>query len=1093
MEFKDNVRGLGKGVIRARGISRYMVLGSDNLGNAKNGLRISNYKKLFILLFLSLSIVMCSGEAVAKVNIQDINFNPIIYESDYINISFNAVSNTSNASDINYEIYYEGNIISSTNNYIEQTDYSYSGLYEYVIVAYDDESSDMENLTINVIDVPLDIHISSPISTEYFNNTIPIIAYTNQDVVTVCDYEVSGKNGVLSSNLSDLSSYEYMFTGYVELDDGGYTLAVSCNNDFDSSTSEASFNVFSEPVSITSKGYTVDQGNALRINIETDYESDCRYSMIEEDFNDMDPFSMTSNTVHSTIISGLSEGGHRVYLSCKSYNDVPSYDSMLVTISNRPTATITLDRSGVLRHGTYSVTVKTSKDVQSNPSLSYYFNDDSTSRTVSLAGSGNTWKGYMIIDEDLGNKVGAFRFSATDLNGMMGNIITEGEIFLIDTIPPSEIENVQATVEEGEVHISWFYDGDDFESFRIYRSEGEYVHKSDFLKTSEYQEFDDDVDPGHLYTYVISAIDKAGNEGPLSEEIQVDVPIDESYYDEYPDLSTQTLMAKQLSKSLHPLVDEKISEIEIMLLDVDSMQKKMDSITDITSLKIISLLELDPKIKNAKSSLDSILSQLKELKNQDLTQSDLEVRLNRLRLDAIKAQSNVLEELIVEEKGGFEQITQESDVESAVGYMLEGANISKQQLEEYLRNNKALQDQIIVKTESISFKTRNLNQENYDKRTLVHKSIISSGMLGAVSVIEIIPKDVENTASEIEYIKTSYPDIIKDDPVVKWDHDPLESSEYYYLVNDMVPLTSLKNVRTIILAKPDFKLSDDAITGMVSFEEIRLGTLSTIHWVIIMGVMMIILLGAYFFALDRQDTQRINGLYSSNTEGMYPRIGMYFNKGMYPADIRKNMRNSAAKKSYNNKPYPANLRQDNIASSIKQNSAAMPISKADAPIVKSSIGNASISKKAIAPSKDIEDVPEDIVRKIEYCNSVINMMQYERARSVYNDTISTLPKMIDVYADSKDSGPIKKLSHAKTKIEAYMHVHNARRHLYYKRFDKFSESMKSLNECYGNIAHNIGFMQHLDTGSEIRFLNFIADNITQLETHKDKIDNVLRK
>ncbi len=1087
MESTDHVLGRRKDR-RRKDIMRDIILDANGSGNARNGLKILDYRMIVSIVFIALVILLSSSQATAKVSIQKINFNPAIHESEPINISFFAVSNTSNASSINYEIYYEGNIISSTNTYIEQTDYSYSGNYEYVIVAYDDESSDIENVTIEVIDVPLDIYILSPINTEYFNNTIPIIAYTNQDATTTCDYEVSGKNGILSSNLSNLSSYEYMFTGFVALDDGEYTLAVSCNNEFDSSTSEKSFNVFSEPVRITSKGYTVDQGNVLRINIETDYESECRHSMSEKEFVDMDRFSMTNNMVHSTIISGLSEGGHRVYLSCKSYNDVQSYDSMLVTISTRPTATITIDKSGVLRQGTYSVTVKTSKYVQSNPSLSYYFNDDSTPRVVSLAGSGNTWNGYMIIDEDLGNKIGAFKFSAIDLNGVTGNIITEGEIFLIDTIPPSEVENVQAIVEGSDVLISWFYDGDDFENFRIYRSEGEYVGKSDFLKTSERQEFEDkDVEPGDVYTYMVSAIDKAGNEGPLSEKIQIEMPIDESYddYVGYVDATTQAPVAKQLSKSLHPLVDEKISETEIMILDVDSMQKRMDSITDVTSLKIISLLELDPKIKNAKSSLESILSQLKELKNQDLTQSDLEVRLNRLRLDAIKAQSNVLEELIVEEKGSFEQITQESDVESAVGYMLEGMNISKSQLKEYLRNNKALQDQILVKTESISFKIRNLNQENYDKRTLIHKSILPSGALGPVSVMEIIPKEVENTASDIEYIKTSYPDIIKDDPVVKWDYDSLESSEFYYVVNDIVPLSSLKNVRTIILTKPDFKLSDDAITGMASFEEIQLGTLSTIHWIIILGVGMILLLGTYFVVLDRQDTKRINSIYGRHNTVTTP-VGMQSNIN---SNINSNIRGVANIKSYNLKSYPVHVRQNEPVSKIIQKPSVTSIPKADVKTSRRKDQNPS----AQDTSKAFENISEEIVRKIEYCNSVINMMQYERARSIYNDTISALPQMVDMYENSKDSGPIKKLSHAKTKIEAYMHVHNARRHLYYKRLDKFSESIRALNDCYGSIAHNIGFMQHLDNGSEIRFLNFIADNIKQLETHKERMDMINKK
>jgi len=141
--------------------------------------------------------------------------------------------------------------------------------------------------------------------------------------------------------------------------------------------------------------------------------------------------------------------------------------------------------------------------------------------------------------------------------------------------------------------------------------------------------------------------------------------------------------------------------------------------------------------------------------------------------------------------------------------------------------------------------------------------------------------------------------------------------------------------------------------------------------------------------------------------------------------------------------------------------------------------NASNPSNQSTTQKYLEDkLPESIIRKIDYCNSVINMMDYERARSVYNDTMSS-------FADLDDEDVLKKISHVKTKLEAYMHIHNARRHLYFKRLEHFTVTIKSLNNCYGTIAHNIGFMQHIDTGSEVKFLNFVAENVKQLEKNRD--------
>jgi NADPH-dependent 7-cyano-7-deazaguanine reductase QueF len=1013
-----------------------------------------------MLLALFVSIILFSNVANAKVIINNIEFTPTINESEYINISFAAISNTSN---VTYEIYYEGVLVSGTNHYEEKTDYSYSGPYEYVLVAYDNESSALDNVTIEVLDIPLIIDIANPINTEYFTDNISIFASTNQNVETTCNYEVSNKSGNLQqANDPSSSTNGQLFSGYVMLGDGEYSLSVSCDNEFDAATSEVSFRVFTAPVQILSKAYTIDQGNGLHLNVETDYESECRYSLNDDDFSSMNIFSMTDNTIHSTIVDGLSEGGHKVYISCKSQNTAPSYDSILVSISTRPTATISIDTLGTLKQGIYTVTVKTSKDVQNNPSLTYSFNDDASPRTVSLAGSGTTWGGYLIIAEDAGNKIGSFKFSATDLNGIVGNIITDGEIFLVDTLPPSEISDFQAVLDGYNIKLSWFYEGDDFENFKIYRSDGELISKNDLLKTTGEQEFEDkNVAPGKMYTYRINAVDKAGNEGPPSEDIQIEIPDIETqnFIDEQP------ILEKNLDKSLYSLVDDKISETEIMLLDIDSMQKKLDAVTDTTELKVISLLELDSKIKNAKSTTENVLSQLKDLKNQDLTRAELEVQLNKLKLDAIKAQSNVVEELTISEKGSFEQMTQESDVESAITYIIDGTNVSKSQLKEYIDSNKRLQDQVIVKTESVSYKIRNLNQENYDKQTLIHKTIISSSKIDNVQVIEIIPKEVENTASEISYLKISSPEIIKDDPVVKWDYDSFESTELYYIIGDNIPLTSLKNIRTILLTKPDFKISEGAITGMTSFEKVSISNLSPIHWIIVIGLGIILMLGGYYFVvLEKQDENRVkkHKIISNDRIGNTRnalRDNLLLRQARQQKTSIQKIPIQNAKKQYESKLFQRGVVLQN---SVIQNNAKYP----DYVSNKNDLNN-------------IDDkLPESIIRKIDYCNSVINMMDYERARSVYNDTVNLIP-------DFDDEDALKKLSHVKTKLEAYMHIHNARRHLYFKRLDHFSVTIKSLNECYGTIAHNIGFMQHADTGSEVKFLNFVAENVKQLEKNRD--------
>lgn len=1039
--------------------------------------RKSNFIFLIVLFFI---MIISIYNVDAKVTITDIQFNPVINEGEYVSIFFNASSNISEFSDLVYEIYLDGVQVGDTNDYNEKTDYSQSGSREYVIVVSDNESSDIDNVTIEVLDVPLLITINSPKNEEYNTDNITISLYVNQDADTTCDYIVSENDEVLQNDvLKPINSYNgssimRLFYGYVILPDGDYVMDIFCQNEFNQSYAETSFNIFSDYVAVLSKTYSITQNNGLILDIETDYDVECRYSLSDDNFSSMIKFSMTNNVMHNTIISGLSEGGHRVYFGCMASNGLITYDYLSVMISARPSASITIAKPNPLKQGIYELIMKTSKDVENSPSLYYVLDNDNTKRTVSLTGSGSIWKGYLIIDADIGNNVGAFKFSGVDFNGVSGDIITDGEIFLIDTEEPLQVMDLNVEMDENDVILSWFYDSDDFETFKIYRSNDGILSKKDFLDdTTDTQFIDKDVTPGELYTYSILAIDEAGNEGPFSDEMQIEIPFDENIYNNVDE--GVPVVVKKLDPALYNFVDKQISETEIMLLDIESMQNKLDAITDTNALKIISLLDLDAKIKTAKSTTENILSQLADLKDQNLERADLEVRLNKLKLDAIKAQNDVVEELIVEEKGSFEQITQESDVESAITYIIEGLNISKSQLKEYIGGNKAIQDQIIVKTESISFKIRHLNQENYDKRTIIYKTLISSLRIDNVSIIETIPKEVENTASEIIYLNTAQPEIILEDPVIKWEYDSLESIEFYYMVDDIVPLTSLKNIRTVVLRKPSFTVGDNKITGMLSFETIALTKLSPIHWIIVIGIGMIFVLGAYYFVvLDKQDNDRVKKHKIIHNNGVQKRQISYARQSnlsqyKYPAIQPHSIQSNSMQSN--------NIQSNNIQSRDSQSR------KAPSNTISSRSSNTYGANNYGQKPNSLDDkLPEVIIRKIDYCNSVINVMDYERARTLYNDTVKTLPE-----SSEPDEITIKKLSHVKAKLDAYRHIHNARRHLYYKRLAHFTVTIKSLNECYGTIAHNIGFMQHIDSGSEVKFLNFVAENVKQLEKNREML------
>ncbi|GIU69980.1 MAG: hypothetical protein KatS3mg002_1216 [Candidatus Woesearchaeota archaeon] len=1081
-----------------RSSSRYLILYVNKM-KKKYFNKTKKSSMIFSFLLLLILNIMFMPHASAIV-ISNIIYEPVINESDYINISFYANNYTGNVS---YEIYLEGSLISDKNYYYEKTDYSSSGIYEYTVLAKDNISSAIENFTINVLDVPLVVQILSPINNSSYNSSnISIVVSTNQETETNCNYDVSGKSGVLISN-STFNISPLFFYQNILLNNGSHDLEITCETSTETKSSSVSFSIVTEVVEILSKTYSLTSNNGVSITLETNYDSECRYSLIKDTlFSSMDKFTVTNNIIHKTIINGLSEGGHRIYVACASSNSLVRYDEINVIVSTRPSASIKIDKSGPLKKGIYSITLTTSKEVQNNPSLYYILDNDDTKRRISLTGSGKNWNGYLVIEDGIGTSVATFKFSGTDFNGIIGDIITDGEIFLIDTDPPSQVEELSVVLEEKGVLLSWLYRDDDSPVFKIYRSEvGESQKYELIADTSKESYLDKDISAGKHYSYKILAVDKAGNEGPFSDEVEIYIPIiDEK----------ENNVVKTLDKTLYYLVDEKISLLETMLMDIDSAERKLSSIKDPSILKIIELLNVEEISQDSRSEIENIISELEDLKNQDLSKSELEIRLNSLKLKAIKAQGNVVDDIIIQEQGSFEQIITESDVESSVMDIIEGINISKEQLEEYMIKNKGIQDNVLVKVESISFKIRNLNQESYDKKTLIHKKIIVPSKLSNVILVEKIPKEVINKASEIVYLKTQNPEIVKEDPVVKWNFDSFESGEIYYLVDGIISLMSLKNTKTLIMDKPNFKISDsrisnlkesNKITGLMSFENISFNKITGIHWIIIIGVIMIVLLGGYVIVLDRQDKKFFSrNIHNINKSNSMNRNSNSVNGVFGLRSIKTENMNSKKNTIYENGVQSKlnnsnnNLKSDrNTRTSVNANLSGVKIgfNSTNSLItnIESIKSNNSSSNYTLSNNNFNDILPEDIIRKIDYCNSVINMFDYERARSIYNETVKLISNL-DFYNDYIDENHIKKLNHVKKKLEAYMYIHNARRHLYYKRLKKYLEIKELLNKNYGDIAYNIGFIPGLNTDSELKYLNYVANNIKQLEFHHEKISSL---
>ena len=171
-----------------------------------------------------------------------------------------------------------------------------------------------------------------------------------------------------------------------------------------------------------------------------------------------------------------------------------------------------------------------------------------------------------------------------DSAGNTGNKITSDSIFVVDTLKPVSAQSVKAASNSnGDIELSWYYDGEDANYFNVYRSTSAGVNYVDFYEKSE-NESRNFLDESNVnkatYYYRISAVDNAGNEGPLSEEVYATSVNSAVVSSQLPQSSvTQDTTPKVLPPNLVPIVSNYIKTIDKTLIDISDILVKIEAKT----------------------------------------------------------------------------------------------------------------------------------------------------------------------------------------------------------------------------------------------------------------------------------------------------------------------------------------------------------------------------------------------------------------------------------------------------------------------------------------------------------------------------------
>ncbi len=573
--------------------------------------------------------------------------------------------------------------------------------------------------------------------------------------------------------------------------------------------------------------------NSVLLRVNTEVNSVCKYSEQNVSYDTMEgSFDPSLGKVHEKSFTKLKDGAiYTYYVKCvedpDNYTEPPAL-KVVFKIDSLVSADIFLDKEEPLRAGKVKVHLVVSKPIIKKPSLSYSF-DGIVYKKVFLTGSGQEWDGYIIIPEDLKESILSFKFSAVDLEGRVGEEINTGESFLIDTSKPGVIADLSAVGYVGEIRLSWYFD-EEVEKFKIYRSESPNVDYTHFYTTTEESPFyDRGVEKGKTYYYRISAVDEAGNEGELSREVYATALVD------------NTSISTGLSVQLRGFVDNFLSEIDSVLSEISVVENSISG----KKKDFFSYLGLDREIENKKHELESLKRDVEKFKLQDLTKDELDKKISSSRLKLNIIRKEIPEDLVVLKEGSDSVEMSEEKIEESILEIK--PEISEKEKDKSVKESmKIIKDSGLVVNNYYAVIEIVYLDGSRKSFSLVKRDINAELEKDRGVFVEIIPKEVVESASELSFKNANYK-IIKNDPVLSFGSD---TKQIIYFFEKEAEISSLKDIGFAFVHIWEEEEQSPGITGyfLLSADKIKYPGI---------GVGLVVILGliVYFVYLKKKGSE----------------------------------------------------------------------------------------------------------------------------------------------------------------------------------------------------------------------------------------------
>jgi hypothetical protein len=723
-----------------------------------------------------------------------------------------------------------------------------TGTNTYIIYATDsiNETQTYNNSFLVIDTTPPEITETQPKGTLNYN-LIELKAITNEN--STCKYDPA--NVSYDSMYFTLSGGGLAHTQLRSFGDGAYTFYLRCKDAHNNIAQSKiiSFTIDTNPpaiLSITPTGTVNQQEIELRLN--TDETATCKWGKTNQEFEYLDNlFHTTGATLHEQPLI-LIEGINTYYVICKdSTGNKNSPITLNIELNLPPTANINIEKNNTYKaitQGTYKISLTTSEHLIQEPSLKLKHGNGLIN--IPLEGSQEYWTGYLIIPTDEGEDVGEFLYTGTDTKGTTGTEITNGKLILIDTIPPPTPTALKLINEDNKIKLSWDYAGEEPNHFNIYQSTTGKTDKSNFETSTTEKTYKDTAVTNKIgYFYRISAVDKAGNEGQLTEE--------EFIMTEFQNTTSQPKQDPELLA----IINEKIGELDRIVQDLEVKTATLEKATDQDLLQIINEKQLVEKQKEIKSKIQIIIGELKTYREIKLTKGELNTKIGIINAKLEEYKKDIIKEVKVISKIQNEQIAEEALIQETINEYLKNKALTGEQKKEYYLRTKDLQQKVRITQELISYEIAYDYKES-EKIILIKESLISAQDIKGALIQEYMPSDL------VKVSKITFTTIPKDLNRLgaQWLLKDLAKPEIRYIINEEKELSQLQRIRTILLYEIDEFLSglseeksnaSDQATGK-AVSAGKQGFSLTKAVFIPIGVVLILILLIYYFVFLKTES-----------------------------------------------------------------------------------------------------------------------------------------------------------------------------------------------------------------------------------------------